>query len=188
MNAFISTLLVLGLYLAGVLLVLFVGRLIIRTDLYRRWAEKRGKHYPRSRIIEDLRPVQRTMIEFIDTSPHSRELLQRLAKTDEPIPVRNLLASVPAGESSWLALFLIAAAGLISFGRQGILVTDAGREVLARLSGGTTEFGDKRRVANPLSQREARLPRGKTEAKACHTSKSLTKRSTGTNILGPNQC
>ena len=143
MNAFISTLLVLGLYLAGVLLVLFVGRLIIRTDLYRRWAEKRGKHYPRSRIIEDLRPVQRTMIEFIDTSPHSRELLQRLAKTDEPIPVRNLLASVPAGESSWLALFLIAAAGLISFGRQGILVTDAGREVLARLSGGTTEFGDK---------------------------------------------
>jgi regulator of nucleoside diphosphate kinase len=143
MNAFISTLLVLGLYLAGVLLVLFVGRLIIGTDFYRRWAEKRGKHYPRSRIIEDLRPVQQTMIEFIDASPPSRELLQRLAETDEPIPVRNLLASVPAGESSWLALFLIAAAGLISFGRQGILVTDAGREVLARLSGGTTELADK---------------------------------------------
>ena len=149
MNAFISTLLVLGLYLAGVLLVLFVGRLIIRTDLYRRWAEKRGKHYPRSRIIEDLRPVQQTMIEFIDASPPSRELLQRLAETNEPIPVRKLLASVPAGESSWLALFLIAAAGLISFGRQGILVTEAGREVLARLSGGRTEFGDKTAGSKP---------------------------------------
>ena len=161
MNAFISTLLVLGLYLAGVLLVLFVGRLIIRTDLYRRWAEKRGKHYPRSRIIEDLRPVQQTMIEFIDASPPSRELLQRLAETDEPIPVRNLLASVPAGESSWLALFLIAAAGLISFGRQGILVTDAGREVLARLSGGTTEFGDKTAGCKPAVPKGSPTTEGK---------------------------
>ena len=153
MNAFISTLLVLGLYLAGVLLVLFVGRLIIRTDLYRRWAEKRGKHYPRSRIIEDLRPVQQTMIEFIDASPPSRKLLQRLAETDEPIPLRKLLASVPAGESSWLALFLIAAAGLISFGRQGILVTEAGREVLARLSGGTSKGMSHLQVLNETFDR-----------------------------------
>ena len=153
MNAFISTLLILGLYLAGVLLVLFVGRLIIRTDLYRRWAEKRGKHYPRSRVIEDLRPVQQTMIEFIDASPPSRELLQRLAETNEPIPVRKLLASVPAGESSWLALFLIAAAGLISFGRQGILVTEAGREVLARLSGGTSEGMSHLQVLNETFDR-----------------------------------
>ena len=148
MNAFISTLLILGLYVVGVLLVLFVGRLIIRTHLYRRWAEKRGKHYPRSRVIEDLRPVQQTMIEFIDASPPSRELLQRLAETNEPIPVRKLLASVPAGESSWLALFLIAAAGLISFGRQGLLVTEAGREVLARLRGGTSEGMSHLQVLN----------------------------------------
>jgi len=153
MNAFISTLFVLGLYLAGVLAVLFVGRLIIRTHLYRRWAEKRGKHYPRSRVIEDLRPVQQTMIEFIDASPPSRELLQRLAETNEPIPVRKLLASVPAGESSWLALFLIAAAGLISFGRQGILVTEAGREVLARLSGGTSEGMSHLQVLNETFDR-----------------------------------
>jgi len=153
MNAFILTLLILGLYVVGVLLVLFVGRLIIRTHLYRRWAEKRGKHYPRSRVIEDLRPVQQTMIEFIDASPPSRELLQRLAETNEPIPVRKLLASVPAGESSWLALFLIAAAGLISFGRQGILVTEAGREVLARLSGGTSEGMSHLQVLNETFDR-----------------------------------
>ena len=153
MNAFISTLLILGLYLAGVLLVLFVGRLIIRTDLYRRWAEKRGKHYPRSRVIEDLQPVQQTMIEFIDASPPSRELLQRLGETNEPIPVRKLLASVPAGESSWLALFLIAAAGLISFGRQGLLVTEAGREVLARLRGGTSEGMSHLQVLNETFDR-----------------------------------
>jgi regulator of nucleoside diphosphate kinase len=137
----------------GVLLVLFVGRLIIRTHLYRRWAEKRGKHYPRSRVIEDLRPVQQTMIEFIDASPPSRELLQRLAETNEPIPVRKLLASVPAGESSWLALFLIAAAGLISFGRQGLLVTEAGREVLARLRGGTSEGMSHLQVLNETFDR-----------------------------------
>jgi len=153
MNAFISTLLILGLYVVGVLLVLFVGRLIIRTHLYRRWAEKRGKHYPRSRVIEDLRPVQQTMIEFIDASPPSRELLQRLAETNEPIPVRKLLASVPAGESSWLALFLIAAAGLISFGRQGLLVTEAGREVLARLRGGTSEGMSHPEVLNETFDR-----------------------------------
>ena len=153
MNAFISTLFVLGLYLAGVLAVLFVGRLIIRTHLYRRWAEKRGKHYPRSRVIEDLRPVQQTMIEFIDASPPSRELLQRLGETNEPIPVRKLLASVPAGESSWLALFLIAAAGLISFGRQGLLVTEAGREVLARLRGGTSEGMSHLQVLNETFDR-----------------------------------
>jgi regulator of nucleoside diphosphate kinase len=141
MNVYISTMIVLGLYLVGVLLVILVSRVITRTDLYRRWTEKRGKHYPRSRVIEDLRPVQETMIEFIDASPPSRGLLQRLADADAPIPVRKLLRTVPAGEGSWTALFLIAVAGLVRFGPQGVLITDLGREILARMSGDTTEAG-----------------------------------------------
>lgn len=171
MNAFISSLLVLGMYLAGVLLVLFVGRLIIRTDLYRRWAEKRGKHYPRSRIIEDLRPVQQTMIEFIDASPPSRELLQRLAETNEPIRVRKLLAGVPREKSRWTALFLITAAGLVSFGRQGVLLTDVGREVLARITGGVTEvrheMDSRPAVAkgrSTIEGKNGRFPMGKLRA------------------------
>lgn len=138
MNIYVSTMTLLGLYLAGVLLVLFVGRLIIRTDLYRRWTEKRGKHYRRSRIIEELRPVQQTMIDFIDASPLSRELLQRLAETDEPIPVRKLLANTTASEKSWIALFIISLAGLVRFGREGALITSAGREVLVVLKADTT--------------------------------------------------
>jgi regulator of nucleoside diphosphate kinase len=75
------------------------------------------------------------MIEFIDASPPSRELLRRLARADEPLPVRKLVASVSASERSWTALSLIAVAGLVSVGRKGVLLTGPGREVLARMSG-----------------------------------------------------
>ena len=172
MNALISTMILLGLYLAGVLLVLFIGQLITRTDLYRRWAGKRGKHYPRSRIIDDLRPVQEMMIDFIDASPSSRELLQRLAETNESIRLRKLLAGVPREESSWTALFLIAAAGLVSFGRQGVLLTDVGREVLARITGGVTEVGHETADSKPavakgtptIEGQNGRFPIGKLRA------------------------
>lgn len=138
MNPYIATIIVLGLYMAGVLLVIFIGRLLMRTDLYRRWAPARGRHYPPSRIIEDVRPVQQAMIDFIDAFPPSRELLRRLAEANEPIPVRKLLANVPAIESSWTALFIISLAGLVRLGRQGAFITSVGNEVLARLSAGRT--------------------------------------------------
>src|ERR1041385_3208795 len=151
MNAYIVTVIVIGLYLAAVLLVFVTGRLITRTKLYRRWAEKRGMQYPRSRIIEDLQPVQETMSEFINASTPSRELLQRLAGTDEPIRVRKLLASVPASESSWTALSLIAVAGLVSFGREGVALTEVGGEILARMS------GDATKVDHDVLDREAHV-------------------------------
>jgi regulator of nucleoside diphosphate kinase len=135
MNLYISTITILGLYFLGVLLVLLVGGLIARNDLYRRLARKRGKDYPRSRIIEDLRPVHETMMDFIDASPPSRELLRQLAEAEGPIRVRKLLRSVPKTESTWTAFFLIAVAGLVRFGPQGVLITDVGRQIQARMNG-----------------------------------------------------
>jgi regulator of nucleoside diphosphate kinase len=161
MNAYISTMIVFASYLGGVLLVLFIGRLITRTEVYRRWAGKRGKPYPRSRIIEDLRPVQETMIDFVDASPPSRELLQQLAETDEPIHVRELLAAVSREESSWTALFLIAAAGLVSFGRKGVSLTDVGREVLAQITRGATEVGHGRADCKPAVAKSNPTTEGK---------------------------
>ena len=135
MNLYISTITILGLYFLGMLLVLFVGGLIARNDLYRRLAKRRGKHYPHSRIIEDLRPVHDTMMDFINASPPSRELLRRLAEAEGPIRVRKLLRSVSKSESTWTAFFLIAVAGLVRFGPEGVFITDIGREIQARMNG-----------------------------------------------------
>ena len=135
MNAYIDTTIVIGLYLAGVTLVLFIGGLLVQADLYRAGAQQRGKHYPRSRIIQDLRHIQQTMVDFVAASDPSRALLQRLAGNEQPMPLRKLLGNVSA---RWTALFAMGAAGIVRFGWQGIRLTDVGREVLARMSGGNT--------------------------------------------------
>jgi len=63
MNPYISIIVVLGLYIAGVLLVLFIGGLLVRTGFRRRWGTVNGERYPPSRmpsrIIEDVRPVHK---------------------------------------------------------------------------------------------------------------------------------
>ena len=137
MNTYVDIMIVAGLYLSGVLLVLFIGGLLVRTDLYRAWAKRRGKRYPRSRIIQDLRPLQQTMVEFITVTAPSHEFLQRLAVNERPIPARKLLDNVWAAES-WIALFMMRVASLVRFSRRGARLTSVGREVLARMSGTTT--------------------------------------------------
>jgi Transcription elongation factor len=138
MNAYIDTMIFIGLYFAGVLLVLFIGGLLVQTDLYRACAERRGKHYPQSRILKDLRPVQQTMVEFVAASDPRRALLQRLAGNEQPMPLRKLLDNISAGETRWTALLVMRVAGLVRFVWRGIRLTDVGREVLARMSGRTT--------------------------------------------------
>jgi hypothetical protein len=96
MNPYIDTMILIGLYFAGVLLVLFIGGLLVQTDLYRASAERRGKYYPQSRILKDLRPIQQTMVEFVAASDPSRALLQRLAGNEQPMPLRKLLDNISA--------------------------------------------------------------------------------------------
>jgi regulator of nucleoside diphosphate kinase len=138
MNSYIAIIIVLGLYTAGALLIILIGRLLMRTGVHRRGAAERRTNYPISRVTEDLRPVQQTMIDFIDAFPSSRELLRRLAQTNEPIPVGTLVANIPANEGNWTALLLISLAGLVTLKPQGALMTCVGREFLAPLNGDTT--------------------------------------------------
>lgn len=130
------------------LIVLVIGGLLVRTDLYRRMAEKRGVHYPRSRILEDLRPVQNVMVEFVAESEPSRDLLQYVRKY-QPVSIRALLQeyrfqdnkedrSVPV-EKLFTAVFILGVSGLVRFGAGGMSLTDAGREVLTRIDAGIVQ-------------------------------------------------
>ena len=150
MNAYIMAITVLTLYLGGALLILFMGGLLVRTDIYRALAESRGTFYPRSRLLEDLRPVQTVMIKFIAESAHCREFMQPLADSGEPIPLRRLLAGTPAVETKWTALFIMGVAGLLRFSSRGVMLTDLGREILMRINhGDLNNSPSKLREAKP---------------------------------------
>jgi regulator of nucleoside diphosphate kinase len=151
MNAYIMAMTVFALYLGGALLILFIGGLLVRTDMDRALAESRGTFYPRSRLLEDLRPVQTVMIEFIAESAHCREFMQRLAHSGKPIPLRRLLGGTPAVETKWTALFIMGVAGLLRFSSRGVMLTDLGREILVRINDGDLNNSpSKLRKAKPI--------------------------------------
>ena len=61
MNSYLVSLIVIALYLAYALLLLLIGALIVRSDIYRRWAE-RTTHHSRPAPIKDLRPGHEPVI------------------------------------------------------------------------------------------------------------------------------
>jgi HAMP domain-containing protein len=78
MNSYLVSLIVIALYLAYALLLLLIRALIVRSDIYRRWAE-RTTHHSRPAPIKDLRPRHEQVIKM-PFSEATRALLQRLAK------------------------------------------------------------------------------------------------------------
>jgi HAMP domain-containing protein len=78
MNSYLVSLIVIALYLAYALLLLLIRALIVRSDIYRRWAE-RTTHHSRPAPIKDLRAGHEPGIKM-PFSEAIRELLQRLAK------------------------------------------------------------------------------------------------------------
>ena len=78
MNSYLVILIVVALYVAYALFLLLIRAFIVRTDIYRQWAQ-RATHYARSATIQDLRPVQEAAINM-PLSAATRELLQRLAE------------------------------------------------------------------------------------------------------------
>jgi regulator of nucleoside diphosphate kinase len=140
MNAYIMAMTVFALYLGGALLILFIGGLLVRTDMDRALAESRGTFYPRSRLLEDLRPVQTVMFEFIAESAHCREFVQRLPDSGKP-----------RVEMKWTALFIMGVAGLLRFSSRGVMLTDLGREILMRINDGDLNNSpSKLRKAKPI--------------------------------------
>ena len=83
MNSLLVTLIIIALYLAYALVLLLIRALIVRTDIYRRWAQS-GHKYSRPRVIQNLHP--QPTINVMPASAPNWELLQRLAKT-EPLPL-----------------------------------------------------------------------------------------------------
>lgn len=115
--------------------ILLVGGLLVRADVHRAALLSAGATYPRSRLLDDLRPVQDLVVDFVAKSDPSRQLLDFLGEHPHPASVRELRANLPFGpERVWTAIFISSIVGLIRFGRNGVTLTDAGRAVRAQLS------------------------------------------------------
>jgi hypothetical protein len=80
-----STIALVLLFLMGVpLLLLVTGGILLRTEVHRRASLRRGRRYPASRLLGDLAPFRRLLLEFVSNSPRCRELLERLAAPNPP--------------------------------------------------------------------------------------------------------
>ena len=156
--------LIIAVYLAAPAFALFVGGWLIRNDVHRAAAAARGVFYPPSRILEDLRAVQDAVVDFLAISKPAPQLLEYLGGQGAALPLRRLLATDAGdqtrGRRGWFALFVMAVTGLVRFGKRGIALTDAGREVLARLTNraASTAIDDETPPLIAPSNREAGAP------------------------------
>lgn len=136
-----------ALYLLASLAVLFLGGRLVRYDLSRSETENGKPLRKRSRLIEDLRPLQDTVVEFIAHSEYAPQILGALARKDVPLSLKSIaqkirLASKRSHKSDLLLLpiglaviGLMRVAGLIRLGRRGIVLTPIGREIEQRIRG-----------------------------------------------------
>jgi regulator of nucleoside diphosphate kinase len=136
----------LALYLLASLAVLFLGGRLVRYDLRRSETEDGKPLRRRSRLIDDLRPLQDTVVEFIAHSEYAPQILGALARKDVPLSLKSIaqkirLASKRSHKSDLLlavglaVIGLMRVAGLIRLGRRGIVLTDIGREIEQRIRG-----------------------------------------------------
>ncbi len=148
MNISTIACLLVALYFAGSLLILFVGGLLVRSDIHRAALIRVGAIYPPSRVLKDLRPLQGLVVHFVAETHPCRQLLEYLEKHNWPVAIGRLFQGVRSewihgdtttvpfsGEKIGPALFIVSVAGLVRFGRRGISVTSAGHEILSRIRG-----------------------------------------------------
>lgn len=137
-----------ALYFAGSLFILFVGGLLVRSDIHRAARIRAGAIYPTSRVLENLRPLQDLVVHFVGESHPCHQLLEYLENHNWPVPIGRLFQGrrservhgdtttvLSSGEKIGPALFIVSVAGLVRFGRRGISVTNAGHEILSRIRG-----------------------------------------------------
>ena len=132
--------LVIAFYLFAAVILLSFGGWLVRHDLSRN-ASTRA-----SRITEDLRPFQDLFVEIFARAEPCARVLSVLVTHRHPLGVSAALGkATSAAERSdngqvtpsvgeWVGLGMMRLAGIIRFNKQGVLVTDVGREVHRRIT------------------------------------------------------
>ena len=121
---------VIGFSIIALLGLLFLGGSLLRRDVGRAAAGNAGTPYSSRRIVEDLRPLQDYVLEFVTATGPSRRLLEFLTR-GQPTRLRDEIARAP--ESAVTGLIIIAVAGLVRMRRGALRLTSSGREIAARI-------------------------------------------------------
>jgi regulator of nucleoside diphosphate kinase len=124
------------------LLVIHAAGLLIRNDFDRGVDAREGKPRPPSRILEDFRGLQETVVAFLTKSDSCRGVLERLIKRKGAPPLRAVVGyshradgpSSSSPEKALIALFILRTAGLLRLTKRGVVATDAGQEVYRRIT------------------------------------------------------
>ena len=132
--------LVIAFYLLGAVILLSFGGWLVRYDLSRN-ASTRA-----SRITEDLRSFQDLFVQIFARSKPCARFLSVLVRYGHPLRVSAALRKATfAAErdgngdatplaSEWVALGMMRLGGFIRFTKQGVVVTNVGREVHRRIT------------------------------------------------------
>ena len=145
--------------LAGAV-VLFLGGRLVRHDLDRS-ARKNDAARPRSRTLEDLRPVQDLTVDFFANTEPCVRLLNILAGHQQPLTANALFdkarptadhrnnGSTPPFGIEWAALWIMRIAGLVRLDERGVLLTKIGRKIHRRISTPSRQLGAGERLQRP---------------------------------------
>jgi hypothetical protein len=160
MNPMLTLLAASGVALSAVLIV---ASGLIHARLKRRKAVAAGSVKPRSRILNDLRPVENLLVGLVS---HTRELatvVAILSSFDAPASFARLVHEIRIGRNASTdpspttnlvvpALFILGLAGLIRVTGHGFEITEIGREVERRISHAGRSGKASDRVALEASQ------------------------------------
>jgi len=135
--------------------MLVVAGGLVHTSVKRREAVEAGGPERSSCLLDDLRPIEDLLVDFVNHSAEMRDVLTVLIAADKPRSFTRVVHEVrlarptpietsSAAHLTAAALSILFIAGLVRLKRSGFIATDAGREVQLRL--------DKAPGALPLAE------------------------------------
>jgi len=135
--------------------MLVVAGGLVHTSVKRREAVEAGGPERSSCLLDDLRPIEDLLVDFVNHSAEMRDVLTVLIAADKPRSFTRVVHEVrlarptpietsSAAHLTAAALSILFIAGLVRLKRSGFIATDAGREVQLRL--------DKAPDALPLAE------------------------------------
>jgi regulator of nucleoside diphosphate kinase len=134
----------------GLCALLIVASGLIHTSLRRRKAVAAGGRNIPSRILDDLRPVEDLLVDFVRYSPELASVLAVLAPIKAPARFARIVHEIrigrpdraAAGNLVGAALSILFVAGLLRLTRDGFVATEAGREVQGRINSALPPVGE----------------------------------------------